>query len=138
MSGTAVAAVLAGASAPSLAIANPIPPALSYADLLEPVPNATARLAADDAMREQAARLQPAQYWEQQHHHHHHHHHSWQWYRNNGYYWNGGGWVIIPGYQRYAPRQWYYNRGYYWNGWAWVARPQHHHHHHHHHHHGNW
>jgi hypothetical protein len=118
-----------------LAAANPIPPAVSYADLLEPVPDASARLAADDAVRDQVVRLQLAQYSDHHHHHHHHHHHSWQWYRDNGYYWNGGAWMVIPGYDHHHHAAWWYrNRGYFWNGWAWTPRPHHHHHHHHHHH----
>lgn len=49
--------------------------AQSYAELLEPVPNALPRLIADDAARAQLpARVQLAQY--HHHHHHHHHHHG--------------------------------------------------------------
>jgi hypothetical protein len=48
--------------------------AQSYAELLNPVPNAVPLLIADDARRAQqrAFRRQFAQY----HHHHHHHHHN--------------------------------------------------------------
>jgi BA14K-like protein len=48
--------------------------AQSYAELLNPVPNAVPSLIADDARRAQqrAFRRQFAQY----HHHHHHHHHN--------------------------------------------------------------
>ena len=46
--------------------------AQSYAELLEPIPNAVPLLMADDAERAQRpAQVQLAQY----HHHHHHHHH---------------------------------------------------------------
>ena len=47
----------------------------SYADLLEPIPNAVALLkAVDDSAPAPATRnVQVAQY---HHHHHHHHHHS--------------------------------------------------------------
>ena len=108
------AATALTAASPMLATpatAQPIPAAVSYADLLEPVPNAMERLTeADDAARGNA-HLIPAQYQvdgPQRHdHHHHHHHHSRSWYRANGYVWNGG---------------------------TWVRRPIHHHHHHHHHH----
>lgn len=59
------------ASAPN---ANPMQ-ANSYADLLKPVPNATAALAADDASRAKG-RVKTAQLSvEIGHHHHHHHHH---------------------------------------------------------------
>jgi hypothetical protein len=52
--------------------------AQSYAELLNPVPNAVPLLIADDAKRAQQRplRLQLAQF----HHHHHHHHHH-----HNGY-----------------------------------------------------
>jgi len=47
----------------------------SYADLLKPIPNAKAKLAAEDAHRTSTmdgpASVQVAQ----DHHHHHHHHH---------------------------------------------------------------
>lgn len=78
--------------------------AASYAELLEPIPNAIERLRASDA--EAAARpaqLIPAQY-DRHHHHHHHHHHSRRWYRDHGYNWLNGAWVLGP-------------------------RPHHHHHH---------
>ena len=56
--------------------------AASYADLLQPVPNAVSALQADDERRaaEPEARVQLAQY--HHHHHHwrrtHHHHHHWR------------------------------------------------------------
>lgn len=110
----AVALTGSGLLAPA-AMADPIPPAASYADLLEPVPDAVARLDADDARGPGDAHLIPAQL----HigigigHHHHHHHHSARWYRRHGYYWNGQVWLLAP-----------------------PPRPHYDHHHHHHHH--NW
>ena len=58
--------------------------AASYADLLQPVPNAVSALQADDERRaaEPEARVQLAQYhhhhhhWRRHYHHHHHHHHA--------------------------------------------------------------
>jgi hypothetical protein len=48
--------------------------ARSYADLLEPIPNAMAALkAVDDATDVAGDKVQVAQYG---HHHHHHHHHN--------------------------------------------------------------
>ncbi len=95
-----------------------VPPAQSYADLLQPISNPVERLQLAD---EQEARLIPAQ-WDRrdyrsddrssyrsddrQHHHHHHHHN----------------------------RHWYMSRGYSWYNGAWVVRRSHHHHHHHHNH----
>jgi hypothetical protein len=74
----------------------------SFADLLEPIPNAAAQLqAVDESASVPSANenVQLAQY----HHHHHHHHHS--------------------QYRRYAPRIVVVPRRY---------RHHHHHHHHHH------
>ena len=52
------------------------PAATSYADLLQPVPNALALQKADDARRtETPAGVQLAQVVIVGHHHHHHHHH---------------------------------------------------------------
>lgn len=78
----------------------------SYADLLEPIPNAGAVLQAlDEAAPPKATEnVQVAQFY---HHHHHHHHHHHGFYRR--YY--RAPVVVVPRYRRY-----------------------HHHHHHHHHH----
>ncbi len=79
----------------------------SYADLLEPIPNAAKTLQALDERapaKPAEADVQVAQYYYPHHHHHHHHHH--------GYYW-GPRVYVVPPYRRYY----------------------HHHHHHHHHHH---
>lgn len=85
----------------------------SFAELLEPIPNAAELLKIVD---ESAPRLssednvQLVQYY-YHHHHHHHHHHSF--YPRYGYPpYSYGGVVVAPGYRRYY----------------------HHHHHHHHHH----
>jgi hypothetical protein len=75
----------------------------SYADLLEPIPNAVAMLQAVDQSTPAPAteNVQLAQF-----HHHHHHHHSF--YRHHHSYYPRV--VVVPRYRRY-----------------------HHHHHHHHH-----
>ena len=91
--------------------AAPPPPATdilranSYADLLEPIPNAIALLqAVDESTPAPAAEnVQLAQF----HHHHHHHHHSFYRHHHHSYYPRV---VVTPRYRR------------------------HHHHHHHHHH----
>jgi hypothetical protein len=90
----------------------------SYAELLQPIPNAPALLKeaiASQPGQEPEARVETAQYYDPyggdgyyqrpRYHHHHHHHNSY------GGGWGGGG---------------YYGGGYY-------ARPRYHHHHHHHH-----
>ena len=82
----------------------------SYAELLEPIPNASALLRAVDEARPEPsadANVQVAQYYH--HHHHHHHHHAFY----PRYYDPYGPVVVVPRYRRYY----------------------HHHHHHHHHHH---
>jgi hypothetical protein len=100
---TAQAAPIAGPNATGLG------PARSYAELLDPIPNAVAVLRAVEAaeaarVEEDAdAGVQLVGYhhhhrWWYRHHHHHHHHHRW----------------------------WYYHHHHH--------RYHHHHHHHHHHH----
>ncbi len=78
----------------------------SYADLLEPIPNAVALLqAVDESTPAQTTEnMQLAQFYH--HHHHHHHHHSF--YRHHHSYYPRV--IVAPRYRR------------------------HHHHHHHHHH----
>jgi hypothetical protein len=112
---TAVAAVTGLVGAPaSAAIDQPVRmQADSFAELLQPIPNATEQLKVADMQAERdAPKLIKAQYgqYDQHHHHHHHSHHSRWWYRSHGYYWFNG---------------------------AWVLRPRRMHHHHHHHHHNN-
>ncbi|MCC8966113.1 hypothetical protein H8A95_28275 [Bradyrhizobium sp. Pear76] len=80
----------------------------SYAELLEPISDASAKLQALDETAPPQARenVQLAQFY---HHHHHHHHHHHGYYRDydRGY---GPRVIVVPRYRRY-----------------------HHHHHHHHH-----
>ncbi len=88
----------------------------SFAELLEPIPNAASLLQAiDESAPAQSAdeNIQPAQFFEH-HHHHHHHHHSF--YRRYDRYDDGYGPRVIVVPRRYR----YYH--------------DHHHHHHHHHH----
>ncbi len=106
---TSLASMHAVEASPAQNVAEIVSPR-SYAELLQPIPNAAALLKAvdaADAVRAEAeakrnANVRLAQYWDYNnpyyHHHHHHHHH------NN-----------------------YYQRPYY-----------HHHHHHHHHHHNSY
>ena len=114
---TLVGAAAALATGPALAAtaadSAAVPVASSYAQLLEPIPNAVERLKIADAEdNAQPARVIKVQWdGDRHHHHHHHHHHNRDWYRQNGYSWFGG---------------------------AWVLRRHHHHHHHHHHHNNDW
>ena len=105
-----IAPVIAAGSA-AHAETPAVPVAASYAELLQPVPDAVERLRVADAQ----AAARPPRLIEAQwappyphHHHHHHHHHHRAWYLSHGYYWSGGAWLLGP--------------------------PPHHHHHHHHHH----
>jgi hypothetical protein len=82
-----------------------------------PVPDALARIDADDQAASANAVFIPAaqinvELGVPHHHHHHHHHRSARWYRAHGYTWNGQVWIQAP--------------------------PPMPHHHHHHHHHQNW
>lgn len=79
----------------------------SYAELLEPISNAAAKLQAIDESAPVQARdnVQVAQFYHHHHHHHHHHHGYYRRYDRPV--------VVVPRYRRYY----------------------HHHHHHHHHHH---
>jgi len=122
--GAAAAALATSPALAALPAGEPaVPVASSYAQLLEPIPNAVERLQIADAdTNDQPARLIEAQWAHHHHHnnynnynnynnHHHHHHHSRWWYQQNGYYWFGG---------------------------AWVLRPRHHHHHSNYHHHSHY
>jgi hypothetical protein len=94
-------------AAPVLPQEPAVPVATSYAELLQPIPNAVERLKLADAeAARRPARVVPVQYHDHHHHHHHHHHHTRAWYRSHGYYWSGNVWVLRP-------------------------VPHHHHHHHH-------
>jgi hypothetical protein len=100
----------AAEAAPTLAPADVLR-ANSFAELLEPIPNAAALLQAVDESAPAPSvneNVQLAQFYD--HHHHHHHHHSY--YRRNYRYYDAEPRVIV------VPR---YRRDY------------HHHHHHHHH-----
>lgn len=102
------APVIAGAT-PAAASQPAVPVAATYADLLNPIPNATERLRIADMQQDAASpQLIEAQY--VAHHHHHNHHHA----------------------RRRYNRAWYMAHGYYLNAGRWVLRPRNHHHHHHH------
>ncbi len=113
LSGTAAVATF-GAGGLGAA-ANPMPQPVepqSYADLLEPIPNAVALLRADNArLAAQPSRVQLVQF----HHHHHHHHH------HHGFL--GGFGFAFPGpYYNAAPDcHWTWGRPY-WNGYRWARR----------------
>jgi hypothetical protein len=117
--GAAAALTTLGSAQAAPAPQAPLAAAISYKDLLEPIPNAMAALR-DDATRSQAgsgAKMERVQYYHHHHHHHHHHH---------GY---GPGIVggiiggVIGGALAPAPPcYWTYGRPY-WDGYRWV-RPR--------------
>ena len=116
---TAVAVAWAG---PFPAFAQPtapaLPPALSYADLLEPIPNALDLQRADDAhlAQGQAARVVPVR--DHHHHHHHHHHHS------NFSFGFGAPYAYSYAAPYYAPQYCHWAWGPpRWNGYRWI-RPR--------------
>ena len=75
LTGAALAVLAGGAVLASPAMAQ-VPVAASYADLLEPVPDAADRIQADDqAAATHSALFQQAQWGGPDRHHHHHHHH---------------------------------------------------------------
>jgi hypothetical protein len=87
------------------------PSATSYAELLEPVPNASQTLIADDLARAQQKPLVQLVQFRHHHHHHHHHHHGF-----------GGFGIFLggaPGYAYGGDCYWRWTRPY-WNGWRWV------------------
>ena len=74
--GGASALALVGGAA-SAGPAKPLTPARTYAELLDPIPNAAELLKAED---QRAASLELAQYYYgSPYYHHHHHHHHWRW-----------------------------------------------------------
>ena len=74
LGGASVLALMGGAeSSPAAAApADSMQPARSYAELLEPIPNAVEQLQADN---QRTAGVEFAQYYAPFYHHHHHHHH---------------------------------------------------------------
>ena len=89
---------LVGGIAPVEAASAPSPetdlkPARSFAELLDPVPNASATLKALN--EKEPASFEMAQYYNYGYggygyHHHHHHHHRWGW-RHHHHRWGWGG-----------------------------------------------
>jgi hypothetical protein len=80
---TSLASMQAAEASPAKNVTEIVNPR-SYAELLQPIPNAAALLKAVDAVdaarAEAEAKQKPnmrlAQYWDYYPHHHHHHHHS--------------------------------------------------------------
>jgi hypothetical protein len=105
----ALGAFSAAQAAPSPAPSDVLR-ANSFADLLQPIPNAAALLRAVDESRPSPSADENVQLAQFYHHHHHHHHHHHSQYRRYYYDDDAPRVIIVPRYRRY-----------------------HHHHHHHHH-----
>ena len=96
-------------AAPTSSQAAPVPVAASYAELLQPIPNAVERLRVADEQADLApARLIDVQYWRNRHHHHHNHNR--RWYQQNGYSWYNGSWVLR---QRYNYNRHHHHHSHY-------------------------
>jgi hypothetical protein len=97
----------------------------SYADLLAPIPDATAMLEADNLARAQAAPQAPqATFQLAYHHHHHHHYRRYHHHHHHAHF----PWGVIPGFGAPPPAYYYHRDCYwtwgdpYWNGYRWVRR----------------
>jgi hypothetical protein len=78
LGGASALALLGGSqasAAPSVDEANLLQPAQSFAELLDPIPNAEKVLRAEDARSDASAPEEKPIVMAQYHHHHHHHHH---------------------------------------------------------------
>lgn len=117
----------------------------SYADLLAPIPDATAMLEADNLARAQAAPQTPQATFQLAYHHHHHHHHYRRYHHHHYYYHHHHHhhhyhhhhhhhhhsyfpWGLIPGFGAPPPAYYHHRDCYwtwgdpYWNGYRWVRR----------------
>lgn len=108
---TAAGLCLIGA-AQAAPVQSPLPSATSYGDLLEPVQNAQAVLAADEMAQAQRPKplLQLVQFHHHHHHDHHHHHH------HHGFFGLGFGFTPPPVY--YDNGDCYWRRQVYYDDWG--------------------
>ncbi len=108
------------AATPAPSETAPVMAAGSYADLLMPIPNATALLEADNQARSQQTRQMPQATIELAQYHHHHHHHYRRYHHHHHAYFPWG--VVVPP-PAYYGRHCYWTWGErYWNGYRWVRR----------------
>ena len=82
----AASALALGAPVSSAAAPGPPPAARTYAELLDPIPDAVSRLKTQwgdgDLVADERPVVELAQY-----HHHHHHHHWWHWRHHHHWHW---------------------------------------------------
>jgi hypothetical protein len=110
----ASAALMLGIVYSQSAVASPLSPANSYADLLEPVENAQVILLGDDLARMQRPEAQLVQD-EGDDHHHHHHHRYYDHHHHHHHHGMGFGVVVVP--PRWE-RHCYIQRRVYINDWG--------------------
>lgn len=86
--GAASALALAGTAGVPNASAQPapLPPAQSYAELLDPIPNAISRLRTQRGDGDLAEASDESPFKSAQYHHHHHHHHDWWGWRHRNHH----------------------------------------------------
>jgi hypothetical protein len=80
LGGASALAFIAGAQGAVAEPADAMQPARSYAELLNPIPNAVERLQADNQREASVELAQYFYYGAPYHHHHHHHHHHHRYY----------------------------------------------------------
>jgi hypothetical protein len=108
----ASAALTLGIVYSASAVASPLSPASSYADLLEPVENAQMVLLGDDLARMQQPEVQLVQDDGDYHHHHHHHHRRYYDYHHHHHHHHHGfgfGVMVVPERHCYIQRRVYIN-----------------------------
>lgn len=72
---SALALAAGGPAAADVSASASLAPAQSFAELLDPIPNAAETLAAVEAETPATKKAEPAGMQVAEHHHHHHHHH---------------------------------------------------------------
>ena len=85
LGGATALVLIGGAGTASAESVNALQPARTFAELLDPIPNAAERLRAEE---QRGASVELAQYYGGYHHHHHwryhhHHHHHWGYYHHH-------------------------------------------------------
>ena len=111
--------VASQAATPASIDTAPALAANSYADLLAPIPNATALLEADNLARAQQVQKAPEATFQLAYHHHHHHHYR---HHHHHTYFPWGVFVAPPVYYHHHHHcYWTWGRPY-WNGYRYVRR----------------
>ncbi len=103
LGGASALALMGGAGTSSAEPATALQPAKTYAELLDPIPDASARLRAEN---DRPASVELVQYdYGYGHHHHHHHHHRYRryygyapWYRHHHHHHHNHVVIPLPGF----------------------------------------